>query len=166
MEQVRIRLDGGEMPIKTSDFAAAYDVYCPCNFELKFGRQVIDLGFSLELPRGKAAIIQPRSGFSAKGMLVLTLIRKSWLLFLGIFSREKRIDADVLIGLIDEDYRGHVGVLINSRYRGIFRKAVIPAGTRIAQMRIVDVPQTELIEVEELNMSNDRGGGYGHTGSK
>lgn len=166
MEQVRIRLDGGKMPIKASGYAAAYDVYCPCDFELKYGRQVIDLGFSLELPHGKAAIIQPRSGFSAKGMLVQALVRKSWFLFLGIFSREKRIDADVLIGLIDEDYRGHVGVLINSRYRGIFRKAVIPAGTRVAQMRIVDVPQTMLVAVKKLNLSNDRGGGFGHTGSK
>ena len=166
MERVKIKLDGGEMPTKGSEYAAAYDLYCPCNYELKKGHQVIDLGFSIELPHGKAAIIQPRSGFSAKGLLVLALVRKSWFWLLGIFSREKRIDADVLIGLVDEDYRGSVGVLVNSRYRSFFRKAVIPKGTRIAQMRIIDVPQTELVVVKKLDMSNDRGGGFGHTGTK
>lgn len=165
MEQVKIKLEGGMMPSKGSAYAAAYDLYCPHDVTVSYGRQVIDLLFSMELPHGKAALIQPRSGFSAKGMLVLALARKSWYWFLGIFSREKRIDADVLIGLVDEDYRGHVGVLVYSRYRGFFRKAVIPEGTRIAQMRIVDVPQTELISVNELDMSKDRGGGYGHTGA-
>lgn len=154
------------MPSKASAYAAAYDLYCPCNIELKGGRQVIDLGFSMELPHGKAAVIQPRSGFSARGMLVHAIVRRCWFLFLGIFSREKRIDADVLIGLVDEDYRGHIGVLVNSRYRCFFRKAVIPQGTRIAQMRIVDVPDTVLVESEELDMTNDRGGGFGHTGAK
>ena len=43
---------------------------------------------------------------------------------------------------------------------------VVPAGTRLAQMRIVDVPETEMVLVDELDMSNDRGGGFGHTGAK
>lgn len=166
MEKVKIKLNGGLVPTKGSGEAAAYDLYCPCNYELKRGRQVIPLGFSMELPHGKAAIIQPRSGFSAKGMLVQALVRKSWFLFLGIFSREQRVDADVLIGLVDEDYRDEVGVLVSSRYHSFFRKAVIPSGTRIAQMRIVDVPETVISEVSNLDMSNDRGGGFGHSGVK
>lgn len=164
MEKIKIKLEGGIMPTKGSEYAAAYDVYCPCNYELKKGRQVIDLGFCLELSHGKAAVIQSRSGLSAKGMLVQAMVRRFCYLFLGIFSREQRIDGEVLLGLVDEDYRNHVGVIIHSRYGGLFRKAVIPKGTRIAQMRIVDVPDTELVKVDEMDMSNDRGGGFGHTG--
>ena len=154
------------MPTKGSEFAAAYDLYVPENTELKYGRQVIDLKFSMELPHGYAAIIQPRSGFSCKGMSVHALIRHWWLMLLGIFSKEKRIDADVIVGLVDEDYRNDVGALLVSRYKSLIRKAVIPKGTRIAQMRIVAVPDTELLTVDELDLTNDRGGGYGHTGTK
>ena len=166
MEQVKIKLNGGIMPTKGSEFAAAYDLYVPENTELKYGRQVIDLKFSIELPHGYAAIIQPRSGFASKGMAVQAMIRHWWFMLLGIFSKEKRVDADVIVGLVDEDYRDSVGALVKSNYLPIFRKAVIPKGTRIAQMRIVQVPQSELLEVEELDMTKNRGGGYGHTGVK
>lgn len=166
MEQVKIRLSGGIMPKRATMYAAAYDLYCPVDYELRRGRQVIDLRFSMELPHGTAAIIQPRSGFAARGMSVLLFVRRAWMMLFGIKGREERIDVDVEIGLIDEDYRGHVGVIVKNNYRGLFHRAVIPAGTRIAQMRIVSVPDTEVTKVEELDMSNDRGGGFGHTGKK
>ena len=166
MEQVKIKLNGGIMPTKGSEFAAAYDLYVPENVELKYGRQVVDLKFSIELPHGYAAIIQPRSGFTCKGMQVQAMVRSFWFAVLGFGSKEKRIDADVIVGLVDEDYRNNVGALVKSNYLPIFRKAVIPKGTRIAQMRIVQVPQSELLEVEELDMTKNRGGGYGHTGVK
>ena len=166
MEQVKIKLNGGIMPTKGSEFAAAYDLYVPENIELKYGRQVIDLKFSIKLPHGYAAIIQPRSGFTCKGMQVQAMVRSFWFAVLGFGSKEKRVDADVIVGLVDEDYRNNVGALVKSNYLPIFRKAVIPKGTRIAQMRIVQVPQSELLEVEELDMTKNRGGGYGHTGVK
>lgn len=166
MEQVKIKLNGGIMPTKGSEFAAAYDLYVPENIELKHGRQVVDLKFSIELPHGFAAIIQPRSGFTCKGMQVQAMIRHWWFMLLGVFSKEKRVDADVIVGLVDEDFRGNVGALVKSNYLPIFHKAIIPSGTRIAQMRIVQVPQTELVEAEELDMTKNRGGGYGHTGVK
>lgn len=142
------------MPKRGSSFAAAYDVYCPQDIVLSSGRQVIDLCFSMELPHGKAAIIQPRSGFASKGVEVQRMG--------GLFT--SRIDADVEIGLVDEDYRGSVGVILNV-HEHLGYDVVLPCGSRIAQMRIVDVPETELVEADELDMSNDRGGGFGHTGS-
>ena len=30
-------------------------------------------------------------------------------------------------------------------------------------MQIVNVPDTEMIEADELDMTDDRGGGFGHT---
>lgn len=163
---VKILLNGGIMPTKGSEFSAAYDVYAPEDVELKYGRQVIDLKFSVELPYGYAAIIQPRSGFSCKGMQVHAMIRNFFFCILGFFSKECRVDADVLLGLIDEDYRGSVGVIVKSNFKSLLRKAIIPKGTRIAQMRIVRVPETALLDVEELDMTKNRGGGYGHTGTK
>lgn len=166
MENVKIKLSCGLIPVKGSAYAAAYDLYVPYDIVLHYGRQVVDLRFSMELPHGLAAIVQPRSGFSSKGMLVYKESRFSLLRWLGLGVKNARIDADVLIGLIDEDYRGGVGVIIQNRYRGLFHRAVIPAGTRIAQMRIVAVPEVVFTETEELDMTKDRRGGYGSTGIK
>lgn len=155
--KVKIKLEGGTMPTKGSEFAAAYDLYCPRDITLSCGRQIIDLGFSMELPHGTAAVIQPRSGFAAKGVEVMASVY-------GVEAQPYRLDADVEIGLIDEDYRGHVGVIlkVNDDSKKTF---VLQKNTRIAQMRIVHVPETELMVAEEIDMSNDRGGGFGHTGA-
>lgn len=151
------------LPKKSDEGAAAYDLAAPSTVELKYGRQIVDLGFQMELPHGYGANIQPRSGFSAKGFEV-TLVPRFFLPFLHVHI--KRVDADVILGLVDENYRNNVGVIIKSRYRSIFYKAYIARGTRIAQMRISSIPKTEIEQVDELDMSNDRGGGFGHSGTK
>lgn len=180
MEKVKIKLDGGMMPRKGSSFAAAYDLYCPYDFKLHEGRQTVDLCFSLELPLYWKANIRPRSGFSSNGMEVM------WKGFYSDGSEEEatvRLDADVLLGLVDCDYRGHVGVTLYIRsldcdvawFKKDFKGEVyallreqslfIPKGTRFAQMEICRGHETELVEVDELDMSNDRGGGFGHSGT-
>lgn len=164
MEQIKIKLNGGIKPKKADEFAAAYDLYAPSTVKLKYGRQVIDLGFSMELPHGYAANIQARSGFSVNGFEVYLTPR--WFLVPFISTRIVKVDADVTLGLVDENFRNNVGAIVKSRFFSLFFKAYVAAGTRIAQMRISKVPETELIEVEELDMTNDRGGGYGHTGTK
>lgn len=158
---VKIKLDGGIMPIKATSGAAAYDLYVPEDVLLKKGRQVIDLKFSIEIPHGYAATIQPRSGYSSKGVDAYKLARKKW--FPLVVSKTCRIDADVLLGLIDEDYRGHVGVIINNNERVFFHDVVIPRGTRIAQMKFVKVPLTTLVKTEILNNTERGEGGFGHT---
>ena len=66
----------------------------------------------------------------------------------------------MLVGKIDSDYRGEVGVIIKSDDDKEF---VIKAGTRIAQMTFYNVPETVLTEVEELT-ETEREGGFGSTG--
>lgn len=155
---IKVKLEGGMLPLKSDVYAAAFDLYVPCDVDLHVGRQVIDLGFSIELPRGYAAIVQPRSGFSARG-LDAEIVGDDG------FRRQCRIDADVIIGLVDENYRGHVGVILKVYDVNPFaERVVLKRGTRVAQMRIVSVPVVDLESVSELDMSNDRGGGFGHTG--
>lgn len=148
------------MPKKATPFDAAYDVYVPEDTDLKIGRQCIDLKFSMELPHGMAAFIRSRSGYSLKGIEATVVDLQ------GKESTE-RIDADVTTGLCDEKYRGTVGVLVNFHYFDDFVKRVyLKKGTRIAQMQIVNVPDMEIVEVDKLDMTDDRGGGFGHTNSK
>ncbi len=161
MKQVKIKLEGGFMPTKGSNYAAAYDLYCPQDIDLKAGRQVVDLLFCLELPPQLAATVQPRSGFSCKGMEVEYHLED------GTVVPDYRLDADVVRGLIDEDFRNHCGVIVKVHQKiGVNERAVLKKGTRFAQLQIVNVPETYLFEVNELDYSKDRGGGYGHTGTK
>ena len=151
------------MPKKAHPSDAAFDLYVSEDVALKNGRQIIDMKFSLELPHGYAATIQPRSGFSAKGLEATKVFID------GSFSADAesgvRVDGDVIRGLVDEDYRGSVGVIVKASIKGHpYEKMVIKKGTRIAQMQIVEVPQVELIEVEDLSETDRGEGGFGHTG--
>lgn len=157
MEQVKIKLEGGIMPKKATPFDAAYDVYVPEDTDLKIGRQCIDLKFRMELPHGMAAFIRSRSEYSLKGIEATVV---------GMIGEEYnvRINADVITGLVDEKYRDSVGVLLNFHfYEGFYKRIYLKKGTRIAQMQIVSVPDTVMVEVDELDMTDDRGGGFGHT---
>lgn len=139
------------MPTKATRGSAAYDLYAPCDMRIKPGRQIIDMMFAIELPLGYEAKIEPRSGYSSKG-------------FAGseYEGREptERFDCDVLLGKIDSDYRGPIGVIVCNRDKAFF----IKRGQRIAQMTIYKSENVDLCEVEELSDTERGAGGFGHTG--
>jgi dUTP pyrophosphatase len=165
---VKIKLNGGIMPKKAHPSDAAFDLYVPEDVVLQHGRQIIDLKFSIELPIGYAATIQPRSGFSSKGIEV----EEHFCLFEGCKEdiSIERINGDVLRGLVDSGYRGNVGVILNIVHMGCGYTDeyyhVLKKGTRIAQMQIVEVPQVELVEAEQLSDADRGEGGFGHTGAR
>ena len=166
--KVKIKLNGGIMPKKAHPSDAAFDLYVPEDVVLQHGRQIIDLKFSIELPMGYAATIQPRSGFSSKGIEVEEYFDP----FGGGAAdiNTVRVDGDVLRGLVDSGYRGNVGVILNIySFGAIYNEEychTLKKGTRIAQMQIVEVPQVELVEVEELSEADRGEGGFGHTGAR
>ena len=162
------------LPKRATEGAVAYDVFVPKDTVVKKGRQVIPLGFAIELPNcNYEAKIEPRSGFSSKGMegylhrivyehvfdtRLAGGVSKKMVEYIAV--QPDRFNADVLVGKIDSDYRGEVGVIIKSDDD---REFVIKAGTRIAQMTFYNVPETVLTEVEELT-ETEREGGFGSTG--
>ena len=155
--EVKIQLNGGMMPQKQHKGDAAFDLYVPEDIPIVFGRMLVDMKFSMELPNGKAAIIQPRSGCSLKGIEVFNDIGES-----------RYIDADVKIGLVDSNYRKNVGTIL--QIRDFLAKINeggwhIRKGSRISQMRIVEVPSVDLILTEMLSIT-DRDGGFGTTGQR
>lgn len=177
MTYIPIELNGGIMPTKGSEHAAAFDVYCPEDFELKVQRQIVPLGFCIGLPRGWKANMRPRSGFSAKGFEAE--VRTTYRKYDGetyTATDTVRIDADVLLGLVDEDYRDTVGVIVKvcsldvvAKQRYEFDTIVenhvyITKRTRFAQMEICG-GECELVAVDRINRDIDRGGGFGHTGT-
>lgn len=159
MEQIKIKLDGGMMPKKATPFDAAYDVYVPEDFEVREGRQLIDLGFSIEMPHGMGAFIRARSGFLLKGIDAIEEMADGT-------KRFTSIESFTPTGLIDCGYRDHLCVICitwNLSHSKYSNRIYIPKGTRICQLQFVAVPDTELVEADELDMTDDRGGGFGHT---
>lgn len=159
--KVKIKLgENGLMPRKATDGAAAYDVYVPIDTQVEEGRQIIPLNIRLELPLGYEAMIEPRSGFSSKGMQGCLSIR--YINDVAHLTGDGRFDCDVLQGKVDADYRGIIGVIIHNRDR----RFIIPKGTRIAQLTIRKVENVEFDEVEVLTDTKRGEGGFGHTNEK
>lgn len=140
------------VPTKMTKGSAAYDLFAPFDQILVHGRQVIDLYLAIELPEGYEAKIEPRSGYAAKG-------------FVGALDNTQepniRFDCDVIVGKIDSDYRGGIGVIVCNRDRPFF----IKRGQRIAQLTIYKVEEAEFTEVEKLSETERETGGFGHTGN-
>lgn len=143
--------DDAIVPVKATDGSAAYDLFAPCDMLLKSGRQVIDLGFAIELPLGYEAKIEPRSGYSAKGFAGAAA---------SDMEPDMRFDCDVIVGKIDSDYRGPVGVIVCNRDNAFFMKR----GQRIAQLTIYSVGVADFVEAEELTETERGMGGFGSTG--
>lgn len=102
-------------------------------------RALIPTGLFLELPDGYEAQVRPRSGLALKhGITVLNTP-----------------------GTIDSKYRGEVGVILMNLSDVPF---TIYPGDRIAQMVFNKFEKVILFQVDKLDDTNDRGGGFGHSG--
>lgn len=152
--KVKLLSEGARVPVRAEAGAAGYDLYVPCDFEVKPGRNVIPLDIQIELDAGTEAQIRPRSGFSLKGLE-------------GYLPEDmetpKRFDADVLLGTLDESYRGTVGVIIKSYESTPF---IVKTGTRVAQMVVERYCDDPFEVVSELSDTERGEGGFGHTGTK
>lgn len=137
------------VPSKATEGSAGYDVCIPKEcIVYPRRRQVIPLGLALEIPFGYEGKIEPRSGFASKGMEDIN---------------GHRMNADVIVGKVDSDYRGSIGVIVNSYENYPFTLA---AGTRIAQLTIYKAEDVRFEESDELSVTSRGNGGFGHSGSK
>lgn len=137
------------IPMKATSGAAAYDISLPDDVKLKPGRQRIPLGFALEIPKGYEAKIEPRSGNSVNGLAAKRA------------DTIRHIDADVLVGKIDSDYRGEINVIINSHET---LNHTLIAGQRIAQLTFYKVKDVRFVDSISLSDTKRGDGGFGHTG--
>lgn len=151
--KIKLLSEHARVPKKATANAAGFDLYTAAEAIINPGRNVVPLDIAIALSNGCEAHIRPRSGFSAKGMEG----RKDGELFVS------RMDADVIQGTLDQDFRGNVGVIIKSYEKEPF---FIPAGTRIAQMVIERCYMGEFTQVDELDDTERGDGGWGHTGTR
>lgn len=147
--KIKVKLDeNAKMPQKAHSSDAGWDLFAPYDFEVhptewipmtpgyKIGSAIIDTGVHMQIPDGYVGMIKSKSGLNVKHGLI----------------------AD---GTIDANYTGSIVVklynLSNESYR--FKK-----GEKITQIVVMPIPQTELIEVNELGETERGENGFGSSG--
>jgi dUTP pyrophosphatase len=136
------RLDAGAtLPTRAHEGDAGLDLYASEAATIQPGaRASVGTGIAIEVPRGHAALVLPRSGLAARHGIAL-------------------VNAP---GLIDSGYRGEVRVLLlNTDAADEF---AIEPGDRIAQLLLVPFASAEPVEVAELAASERGAGGFGSSG--
>ena len=140
---------GAMAPKRVNKYAAGYDLFTPKDSVVKPGRNLIPLDLSIELDPSTEGEVRPCSGSSINGMKGFSS---------EDLNTEKRFDADVIIGTVDEDYRGVVGVIIKSFEDKPF---VIKQGVKIAQLVVKNYIGKPLEIVSELSQTERGSKGFG-----
>ena len=95
-------------------------------------------GIAMEIPKGFAGLVFPRSSISKTGYSLANSI-----------------------GLIDSDYRGEIKIRLYPTSTGLGPYEI---GDKVAQIVIMPYPDVQFKEVKELTSTERAEGGFGSTG--
>ena len=138
MRKIKIKLfENGRMPVYKTAGASCADCFANKSVLIKKGeRELVPLGFGLELPKNYEAVIRPRSGLSKNKI-------------------------DVIIGTIDCDYRNEISAnVVNNSEADI----LVKMGDRICQLKIQKANQFQFEVVNKLSETERGLKGFGSTG--
>jgi dUTP pyrophosphatase len=125
------------VPERKTPGAAGFDLFCSeaCVLPPR-GRSLVKTDIAVALPPGTYGRVAPRSGLGVKGI-------------------------DVGAGVIDEDYRGEVKVLL---VNATDAEVPVARGDRIAQLIITRILHCPVRTVGALDDTERGSGGFGSTG--
>jgi len=125
-------------PTRGSKLAAGYDLYSAYEYEIPpMGKVIAKTDIQIQLPNGCYGRIAPRSGLAANHHI------------------------DIGAGVVDQDYRGNVGVVMFNHSQTAFK---VSQGDRIAQLICEKIFYPDLEEVDNLEATERGDGGFGSTG--
>ncbi|XP_050078590.1 deoxyuridine 5'-triphosphate nucleotidohydrolase [Anopheles maculipalpis] len=126
-------------PTKGSAKAAGYDLRSAYDYTVPGrGKQLVMTDIQVQVPEGCYGRVAPRSGLAVKNFI------------------------DVGAGVVDEDYRGNVGVVLFNHSEADFD---VKKGDRIAQFICEKIAYPDLEELPSLNDTERGAGGFGSTGT-
>lgn len=131
------------LPERASSGAACFDLTCLNDVYAPNGVVMVDTGIAIELPPGHVGLVCSRSGLAAKQ---------------GIFVLNSP-------GIIDEDYRGELKVLLaRMPSNKEITSPLLKAGSRVAQLMVVQLPSISTEEAIDLTETERGANGFGSTG--
>jgi dUTP pyrophosphatase len=104
-------------------------------------RAVVGSGLAVAIPEGYAGFVQPRSGLADRHGI--TIVNSP--------------------GLIDSGYRGELKVILLNT--DPVHRFVVEPGMRIAQLVVLEAPELELVELDELPATERGVRGHGSSGT-
>lgn len=146
MVDVKIKLlsSDSKMPVKANISDAGFDCFAHSleSYGEDDGLSIkYNLGFSMELPIGWCALIFPRSSVVKTNLILANSV-----------------------GVIDSGYRGEIAAIFKSKSATNNSQNNYKVGDRVCQIIFYKLPDVNLIESNNLDTNNDRGGGFGSTG--
>ena len=138
--KIKLNSEKATTPTRGTPDSAGLDFYSAENAVIAAGKhKLIHTDISMEIPKGHYGKLSARSGLALKNRI------------------------DVKAGVIDSDYRGEIGIILENNGNEDFD---INIGNRIAQMVILKCPNMT-IDVTDSLVESDRGAsGFGSTGIK
>ena len=125
------------LPTRESRFGAGHDIHAINEFTIPAqGQVLVETGIALGLPKGTYPRIAPRSSLASKKGIAIN----------G--------------GVIDVDYTGEVNVIIVNHGKSDCR---IQPGDWIAQIIIEKIDTADMMEVDDLQITERADGGFGRT---
>ena len=126
-------------PRRQTSGAAGYDIHSDEEIVVPAQeRKLVSTGFAVGIPKGYYGRIASRSGWAVKKSI------------------------DVAAGVVDNDYRGEVKVLLVNNGKEDFK---VSKGDRIAQIILESIAICEIEVVDELEDTDRDSGGFGSTGT-
>lgn len=160
---IEICREDAKIPTYATDGSAAMDIYSPKEYTIGPGESImIPTGLKVNIPKGYALLIQPRSGMSRKTKLRIPNTP-------GLIDSDYHEEIGVLIENVDPPIKSIGMEIVNGEIRDgtLFGSSfTIGKGERFAQMRLIEVPIVNWLPVSSLgNFDNDHGSGFGSTGT-
>ncbi|XP_053479822.1 deoxyuridine 5'-triphosphate nucleotidohydrolase, mitochondrial isoform X1 [Ictalurus furcatus] len=125
-------------PTRGSAKAAGYDLYSAYDYSIPpMDKAIVKTDLQIAVPAGCYGRVAPRSGLAAKHFI------------------------DVGAGVVDEDYRGNLGVVLFNFGKETFE---VKKGDRVAQLVCERICYPDLQELKTLDETERGAGGFGSTG--
>ncbi|XP_027035357.1 deoxyuridine 5'-triphosphate nucleotidohydrolase, mitochondrial [Tachysurus fulvidraco] len=125
-------------PTRGSAKAAGFDLYSAYDYSIApMDKAIVKTDLQIAVPAGCYGRVAPRSGLAAKHFI------------------------DVGAGVVDEDYRGNVGVVLFNFGKETFQ---VKKGDRVAQLVCERICYPDLQELQTLDETERGTGGFGSTG--
>ncbi|XP_016332612.1 deoxyuridine 5'-triphosphate nucleotidohydrolase, mitochondrial [Sinocyclocheilus anshuiensis] len=126
-------------PSRGSNRAAGFDLHSAYDYSIgPMDKALVKTDIQIAVPHGHYGRVAPRSGHALKHFI------------------------DVGAGVVDEDYRGNLGVVLFNFNKEPFE---VKKGDRIAQLICERICYPELRELQTLDETERGAGGFGSTGT-